>query len=105
MKPAQIVVGCLMSVIAVLLGVYVSFTARGKGPIFSNTYVWLSKEEQAKTDRKAEYRQVTVIYGCMAAMFALLALQILTDWLWPYFPAGALALFILRYAIASGKRA
>lgn len=52
MEIGRLIVGIVCCVIAVALGIYVSFTLRQKGPIFSNTYLWLSKEEREKADKK-----------------------------------------------------
>lgn len=77
MEIGRLIVGIVCCVIAVALGIYVSFTLRQKGPIFSNTYLWLSKEEREKADKKAEYRLVSVVFGLLAlaalseGMFAL----------------------------------
>lgn len=70
MENWQIVTGSVFGVIAILLGVYVSFTVRQKGPILSNTYIWLSKEERKNVDKKAEYHLVSVVFGllCLTAL-------------------------------------
>lgn len=62
----QIILGIITGIITLLLGVYASFTARQKGPIFSNVYIWGSEKDKKKVDKKAEYHFVTVIFGCLA---------------------------------------
>lgn len=100
MLNGQIIVGCIVALTAVLSGIYASFTARCKGPILSNTYLFLGKEERERADKKAEYKLVTIVFSCISAIFALLALQIFTSWAWTYIAIGAIALFLLAYVIA-----
>lgn len=78
MELQQIITGIFLGLVAIGLGIYVSFTARCKGPIFSNTYLWLSKEEREKADKKKEYKLVTVIFSGLSAFFALDAIYIFT---------------------------
>ncbi len=74
----RIVIGIIMGIVTVLLGVYTSFAARQKGPILSNTYLWLSKEERKMADKKAEYHLVTVIFGGLTMVFLMETIYIFT---------------------------
>lgn len=100
----QIITGCIVSMTAVASGVYASFTARCKGPILSNTYLWLSKQEKELVDKKAEYQLVTVIFGCLTAVFAFLALHIFTLWKWPYILMWIVIAFAVIYAIVDSVK-
>ncbi len=104
MEFGQIIVGCIVSIIAISLGIYVSFTARGKGPILSNTYIWLSKQERDKVDKKPQYKLVTIIFGCLALVFALMALHIFTLWKWPYVIMWFFIAFVIIYAIVDAVK-
>jgi len=53
--------GIMMSLIAVALGVYVSFTARCKGKILSNPWIWMSKEEYKQEIAKLTEKEDSVI--------------------------------------------
>ena len=99
MNLLQIVIGSLVGILAILLGIYVSFTARKKGPIFSNTYIFASKEERKRIDVAAEYKLVTIIFGCLAAVFAFLALYIFTEWKCFYILMWIFIIFVVIYAI------
>lgn len=48
----QIILGVVTGIITLLLGVYTSFTARQKGPIFSNVYIWGGEKDKKKVDKK-----------------------------------------------------
>jgi hypothetical protein len=74
----NIIEGCILGLITIILGIYVSFTLRGKGPILSNTYIYSSKKEREKIDKKAEYKLVSIIFGGLAISFSLLTLYTFT---------------------------
>ncbi|MDZ5000940.1 DUF3784 domain-containing protein [Clostridium perfringens] len=104
METWRIVSGCIVGFIAIALVVYVSFTIRCRGPIFSNSYLWLSKEERKKADKKAEYKLVTVVFACLAAVFALLSLHIFTLWKLPYILMWFVIGFVIVYAIVDAVK-
>lgn len=99
MKMTETVLGCFTGAIALALGVYVSFTARQKGPILSNSYLWLSKEEKKKADVKAEYRLMTKVFGGLALIFAMLTLYIFTSWKWSLMVMWILMAIVIVYAV------
>lgn len=99
MELISVITGCFTGLIALISGVYASFTARKKGPILSNSYLWASKEKRAKLDKDTEYRLVTVIYGCISMIFALSTLHIFTGWQWALILMYFLLVFVVIYAI------
>ncbi len=99
----NIIIGCVVAIIAILLGIYVSFTARGKGPVLSNTYLWASKQERERT-KKDEYRLVTIIFGCLAVIFALLSLYIFTSWKWANILMWVLIVGVVVFAIVDSVK-
>ena len=100
MNVAQVILGSFFAAITIALGIYTFFAARGKGPILSNSYLFLSKEERAKVDKKAEYKLVSVVFGGLTGVFLLLTVQIFTGWKFLRIPMWLLVLFLLVYAIA-----
>lgn len=99
MDTVKVVIGSIIGFIAVLLGVYVSFTARGKGPILSNSYIFASDEEKRRMDIKQEYRLVTIIFGCLTGIFSLLSLFIFTEFKFFLVLMWILIVFVTVYAI------
>ena len=99
MELGRIITGCLVGLITIALGIYVSFTARKKGPILSNTYIWLSKKEQEKADRNAEYKLVTIIFSGLAIAFLFLTIYIFTFWKWMFVFMCISIVFVMIYAI------
>lgn len=76
---SDMIFAVITGIISVILFIYVSFTVRGKGIILSNTYLFASKEERDKIDKKAEYHLVSVVFGILAAIFAFLTAYIITS--------------------------
>ena len=72
MEPVLFAAGCFTAAVALAAGIYASFTARGKGPVLSNSY-WFSVLKRENANKKAEYRLVTVVFSCLSAIFLLLA--------------------------------
>jgi len=108
MEMADIVMGCVLSVIAVICGIYFSFTVRCKGPILSNPWIWMSREERekelAKVDIKAEYRQLTIVFGCLAVFFCYFAAFCFSSFRLPLYPLWILMALIVIYAIGSSVK-
>lgn len=71
--------GWIMGIATLICGYYTSCTARQKGPILSNTYIWLSKEERKHVDKKAEYHLVTVIFGGLTGYLLMNTIYIFTS--------------------------
>ena len=89
----------ITGIIAVVLFIYVFFAARCKGPVLSNTYLFASREERRKIDKKAEYHMVSVVFGILAAIFAFLTVYIITSWNICLYIVFALAVSVIAYAI------
>lgn len=104
MEASRIISGCITALIALVLAVYSFFTARGKGPVFSNRYIWLSKAEKEKVDKKAEYKLVSVISGSICAAFIFITVNIFTELTWALYAEWAALAFAIIYAVVDGIR-
>ena len=49
MEFEYIIGGVILGIITVILGVYVSFTARCKGPLLSNPWIMMTKKKRKRT--------------------------------------------------------
>ena len=81
MSKGQIISGIILLLSAGVMFFYISFTARKKGPIFTNTYLLFSEEERQKMniDKDAEYRLVTVICSLIGAALIMGAIYAFSD--------------------------
>ena len=96
---SDMIFALITGILSVVLYIYVSFAARGKGPILSNTYLFATKEERKKMDLKAEYRLATVVYSLVATAFALLTVFIICEKDLVLFLAVAVLAAALVYAV------
>ena len=96
---ADLICAALTGCLSAAMYLYVFFTARGKGPILSNTYLFASKQERERLDRKAEYRLVTIVFSFLGTVFASLTAFILTEHSVFLFLALALVVCVVIYAI------
>lgn len=104
MQTGQIVLAIFMGLVTAGLGIYTGFAARQKGPVLSNTYLWLSKEQRKHADKKAEYRLVTVIFLGLTLFCLMETLYILTYFL-PFLILGFCFIgFDVVYALADTRK-
>ena len=105
MELEYIIGGVILGIITVILGVYVSFTARCKGPLLSNPWIMMTKEERerelAKVDKKAEYRQLTIVMLGLTLGFGYFSIVCFSSFLLPLFPVWIIAGILPIYAIVS----
>lgn len=99
---AEIIIGIITGAVAVLCFVYVSFTARQKGPILTNEYLLGTEQERRKVDKKASYHLLTVVFGCLGVVFALVTLFIFTDCKWTLYVTYGFIIFDIVYAVVKG---
>ena len=55
-----------------------------KGFIFHNAYLWASKQERERMDKKPLYRQTAIVFALIAVIFLCIAIEFMinTGWLW-----------------------
>ncbi len=75
-----------------------------KGFLFNNAYVYASKEERAKMNKKPHYRQSAIVFALLAGVFGCALLGALIKAAWPRWLGGGLVIATLVYAVASSVR-
>ena len=100
--------GIVFALVAIALGVYAFFAIRCKGPLLSNPWIWMSKEERekelAKVDIKGEYRQVAIVTGGLALALAYLSASSFFSFIeiqLPSYPLWIVIALVIVYAIGS----
>ncbi|MBR5767795.1 MAG: DUF3784 domain-containing protein [Clostridia bacterium] len=63
--------------IAAFFGVVSARHFGEKGYLFNNAYIWASKDEREKMDKKPYYRQSAVIFAILCAAFACMGLYMI----------------------------
>lgn len=87
-----------LALISLVIGI-LSF--QEKGFLFNNAYIWASKTDREKMDKHPHYRQSSIVFTLLAAMFFCMAVEALltTGWLW--IAVGIICLIVLVYAVKS----
>ncbi|MBR4950307.1 MAG: DUF3784 domain-containing protein [Clostridia bacterium] len=88
----------LLSAFAFVMSV-VSFFE--KGFLFNNAYIYSSKEERKKINKKPYYRQSSIVFLLIGIVFLLNALALVFDLDFLYIIVGILLGFTMIYAIVS----
>ena len=103
-----ILAGIFCFSLATLCGVYAFFTTRGKGPILSNPYIWLPKEERekelAKADLKSVYKQLTIVSILLGLIFLFIALITWFTWTSLLYVVYLLIGCLIVYAVVSSLK-
>ena len=72
-----------------------------KGFLFNNAYIYASKQEREKMNKKPYYRQSAIVFLLFGIVFLLLALAVLLEAYWISFMGVAVVIITLIYAIVS----
>ena len=72
-----------------------------KGFLFNNAYIYASKQEREKMNKKPYYRQSAIVFLLLGIIFLLLALAVLLEAYWISFVGVAVVIITLIYAIVS----
>ena len=100
----EIIVACLLLLIAAGLLLIAVFSFMEKGFLFNNAYLYASLEERERMDKKPYYRQSAWVFLCLAVAFLLLAAALMLRWAWLYSMTGLLMTGTVAYAVISWVR-
>lgn len=103
MKPDQIIFGIIFLILSIGTFVISCFQFKEKGLLINNNY---SPEEHETTDegkerKKPYYRQSGFAFMLAGIVFLMLAVGVLTQWVWPAVPVVLFAIIDLVYVIVS----
>lgn len=88
----------LLSIVAFVISIR-SF--QEKGFLFNNAYIYASKQERERMDKKPHYRQSAIAFLLVGMILLLLGLAILFNSAWISFIAMVIAIITGIYAIKS----
>ena len=72
-----------------------------KGFLFNNAYIYASKQEREKLNKKPYYRQSAIVFLLLGLTFLLNAISVVLDIDWIFYIAVAVVIVTLVYAIVS----
>ncbi|MDE6852420.1 MAG: DUF3784 domain-containing protein [Lachnospiraceae bacterium] len=90
---------CLLLAIAFYAAGY--FQLREKGLLLNNAYLFASREERQKLNKKPYYRQSGITFCLIGTLFLLDAVHIITERPGTLYPVAATALITAVYALVS----
>ena len=97
----EIVLSCILFLIAIGAFVMSYRSFREKGFLFNNAYIYASKQERETMDKKPHYRQSAIVFLMIGIIFLLNGLSVLLAANWIFFFVIAIAIAAIIYAIAS----
>ncbi len=66
-------------IVFILAGICAFISARQfaeKGFLFNNAYIWASKDERERMDKKPHYRQSAIVFCLLSAVFLVLGISV-----------------------------
>jgi len=72
MTTAEWITASLVFIIAAILAVVSIRSFQNKGFLFNNAYIYASKEERGKMDKKPYYRQSAIVFCILCAVFLVI---------------------------------
>lgn len=99
----MVIIACLFFLVA-LGAVAISIQSfREKGFLFNNAYIFASKEERERMDKKPYYRQSAVMFLAVAVAMSLIGVGILFENVWFVCVAILLAIIALVYVLVRDR--
>jgi len=88
----------LLSIVSFIIGY---FQFKEKGFLFNNAYLYASKEERSRMNKKPYYRQSAIAFSSLGIIFLVIAVAIFTGLNWLFSIVIVFAILLVVYAIVS----
>ena len=98
---AKTITAIIIGLIAVASFIISILQFKEKGFLFNNAYIWASKEERQRMDRRPHYRQSGVVFSLIGILFLLLALEVLLNAGWLLYVFWGVVILTVVYAVVS----
>ena len=97
----EIIVASILFAISIFLFFMSVRSFMGKGFLFNNAYIYASKEEREKMNKKPHYHQSAIVFLLIGLIFLLNAIAVLLKVNWIFYIVAAVVIVTLIYAIVS----
>ena len=97
----EIIAAIICGVLAIIYLVISIMSFKEKCFLFNNAYIWASKQEREKINKKPYYRQTAVVCALIAFTFLCMAVEIITGMEWLWIVIGAAYILVFVYAVKS----
>ena len=98
---SKIIVSSVLFILSAMMFALSVRSFNEKGFLFNNAYIYASKEERLRMDKKPHYRQSAIVFLLIGIVWALVGAAFISERDWIYVLAGAVMLVAIVYAIAS----
>ena len=97
----NIIGAIILSALAIVCFVFSGLQFNEKGFLFNNAYIYASKQEREKMNKKPHYRQSGVVFLLIGVVFLLNAVNVLLQTRWIFWSVIIVAIIAIVYAIVS----
>lgn len=97
----EIIIASILLAVSVFLFFMSVRSFMEKGFLFNNAYIYASKQEREKMNKKPHYRQSAIVFLLLGLLFLLTALAALLEADWIFCVGAVIAVVTLIYAIVS----
>lgn len=97
----KIVVVCILFLVSVFAFIVSIRSFMEKGFLFNNAYLYATKQEREKMNKKPHYRQSAIVFFAIGLIFLLIGLNVLVQTNWIFYIAITVVIVTLIYAIVS----
>ena len=98
---AKTITAIIIGLIAVASFIISILQFKEKGFLFNNAYIWASKEERQRMDKRPHYRPSGVVFSLIGILFLLLALEVLLNAGWLLYVFWGVVILTVVYAVVS----
>lgn len=97
----EIITSSVLFIISIAIFIMSIRSFMEKGFLFNNAYIYASKEERERMDKKPHYRQTAVVLLCIGVVFLLNGIDVLLKTDWILYALIAVLVFAVIYGIVS----
>lgn len=91
----------ILGVVAIVCFAVSYFQFKQKGYLFNNAYIYASKQEREKMNKKPYYRQSGIVFIMIGIIFLINAVEMVIDTGWLFYMVIVAAIIAIVYAIVS----
>lgn len=97
----EIIVASILLAISIFAIIMSIRSFMEKGFLFNNAYIYASKQEREKMNKKPHYRQSAIVFLLLSLIFLLNAIAVLLEVNWIFYIVVAVVIVTLIYAVVS----
>ena len=97
----EIIIASILFAVSVFLFLMSVRSFMEKGFLFNNAYIYASKQEREKMNKKPHYRQSAIVFLLLGLIFLLNTIAVLLKVNWIFYRVVVVVIITLIYAIVS----